>query len=58
MEQQQEEWKQYNSTPYYVSNQGRVKRPYKNGDEKYLNPCVNKKRYLWIDLVRKPPRVR
>jgi len=56
---QTEEWKQYEPVPcYWVSNLGRVKRLYKNGNEKHLKPCVSYKGYLWIDLVRLPKRIR
>jgi hypothetical protein len=59
MEQNSEEWRQYEPYPcYWVSNLGRIKRLYKNGNEKYLKPCVTKAGYLWIDLIRRPPRVR
>ena len=58
MEQHTEEWKQYELYPcYWVSNHGRVKRLYKNANEKYLKPCVAHKGYLWIDLVRAPKRI-
>ena len=54
-----EEWRQHKPFPcYWVSNLGRVKRIYKNGNEKYLNPCTNYKGYKWIDLVRRPKRER
>lgn len=33
-----EQWKQFGDTPYYVSDQGRVKRIYKNGRISYLKP--------------------
>ena len=56
---QHEEWKQYKYFPcYWVSDLGRVKRIYKNGNEKYLNPCTNAKGYKWIDLVRQPKRTK
>lgn len=35
-----EQWKQYKDTPYFVSDQGRVKRIYKNGRISYLTPVV------------------
>ena len=54
---QREEWKQCNPFPcYWVSDLGRVKHIYKNGNEKYLNPCTHYKGHKWIDLVRKPKR--
>lgn len=34
-----EQWKQYDEK-YWVSDQGRVKRIYKNGTEHYLKPCL------------------
>ena len=34
-----EDWKQYKDTYYWVSNYGKVKHVYKNGNEKYLKPC-------------------
>ena len=49
---QTEEWKQYTPYPcYWVSSLGRVKRIYKNGNEKYLQPCISYKGYHKIDLV-------
>ena len=54
-----EAWKQYQLYPmYWVSSEGRIKRIYKNGKDKILNPCKAAKGYLWIDLVREPKRVR
>ena len=56
---QHEEWRQYKPYPcYWVSNFGRVKRIYKNGNEKYLQPCISQKGYKWIDIVRQPTRIR
>lgn len=55
---QTEEWRQYKDTHYWVSNHGRVRRTYKNGNEKYLKPCVKNGGYLWIDIVRKPTRIK
>ena len=53
-----EEWRQYNDTPYWVSSQGKIKRVYKSGNEKMLKPCVTYKGYLWVDIIRNPKRIR
>ena len=55
---QQEEWRQYNQTPYWVSQEGYVKRVYANDKERILKPCQTYKGYLWIDLVRLPKRIK
>ena len=55
---QMEEWRYYKDTPYQISNLGRVKREYKNGNVSYVKGNVNYKGYLWIDTVRRPVRNR
>ncbi len=54
-------WKQYQDTPYWFSSHGRVKRIYKNNNERLLNPftCQSKTggKYLTIKIHGKATRV-
>ena len=53
-----EEWRQYKQYPYWVSNKGNVKRVNPNGKERILKPCHTNQGYMWIDIIRKPKRIK
>ena len=53
-----EEWRQYKQYPYWVSNEGNVKRVNPNGKERILKPCHTNQGYMWIDIIRKPKRIK
>ena len=52
-----EEWRQYKDPPYWVSNQGQVKRIYKNGKVKILKQAKYNGGYLKVDITRTPNRI-
>eukprot|EP00973_Karenia_brevis_P036156 4985353-Karenia_brevis.AAC.1 len=54
---QEEEWKQYMNTHYWVSNHGRVKRTFKNGRTSYIKGVLNRGGYVKMDISKKPVRV-
>ena len=59
MDREEEQWRQYEPLPcYWVSNLGRIKRLYKNGNEKYLCPWTSTKGYKCIDVAQKPKQVK